>query len=142
MRPLEIIDALAAQAQVALPGYTVRTRPPMESELAPGQVWITTESIELADGQVADQGQSTRIRVPVFVLLVMDVPASEEHARAATARRLQVVQLVQRTCRDHPDPRTLLLYSGEALFIDEGYSVSGTRLDIQFDLDADEEAPA
>lgn len=142
MKPIRIIEELAERLSDALPGYQVRARPPVESELAARQAWVTSESIELADGQVADQGQTTRIRVPVFVLLIMDVPDDESKARSADARRLQVVQVVQRMCRDHPDPSVLLMYSGEQLFIDEGYSVSGTRLDIEFSLDADEEVPA
>ncbi|MBZ9712180.1 hypothetical protein [Deinococcus multiflagellatus] len=141
MKPLSVIAALEDQLRELLPQYSVLARPPVESELAPGQIWVTTESIEPADGQTADQGQTTRLRVPVFVVMVMDVPNSPEYARAGTARRLQVVQAVQRVCRDYEDPSALLLYQGEQLFVDEGFSVSGTRLDIEFSLDADEEAP-
>ncbi|AWN22211.1 hypothetical protein DKM44_02310 [Deinococcus irradiatisoli] len=144
MIALTFIQALKAELQTSFPEYTVQAREPIEGELKASsserQLWITTEGFDSGE-DVADQGQSTEIRVPVFVSIVIQRPRSENATEVALTRRLNVVQACQRAARDfnNQESDALVNFIQEQPLIIEGFLVSVTQLDIQYDLGAEEE---
>ncbi|GAA4002684.1 hypothetical protein GCM10022631_11740 [Deinococcus rubellus] len=141
---LNFIQALKAELQTSFPQYTVLAREPIEGELkasnAERQLWITTEGFDSGE-DVADQGYSTEIRVPVFVSIVIQRPKTEAATIAALTRRLNVVQACQRAARafNHQESGALVNFMQEQPLIVEGFLVSVTHLDIEYDLGAEDE---
>lgn len=140
-RVQQFIDHLTVELTRSVPGVKVEAREPAESELAANanikQIFITTEGIELPDGsQIADLGLSSVVSVPVMVACVMPRPATEEFAVQTLRRRLQVVQAVQRACRTFCEQQTgcVLNIISEQPNIVEGYFVSVTGIEVEFDL--------
>lgn len=135
------INALKVELEASLPGYTVQALEPIEGQLKADtnikQVFITTEGIESPEG-VADMGASTRIRVPVLVSCVMKRPTTETLNAQVLKRRLTILQACQRAVRDYPDPDTLVYLVQEQPNLIEGFYVSITQLDVQYDLQAEE----
>lgn len=144
MNPVQAyIDHLSAELVRSLPGLTVEAREPTEGELAAGreakQIFVTTEGIEMGE-QIADLGLSTVVRVPVMVACVMPRPSTPLYAAQTLRRRLQVMQAIQRANRTFCQDRTdcLLNIIQESPSLIEGFYVSITGIEIEFDLISEE----
>jgi hypothetical protein len=122
--------------------YTVEAREPIEGELIATadarQIFITSDGFEFPD-PIADQGSSTRLIVPVQVACVMKRPRTVTEFFSVLKRRLTIVQACQRTVKNYGVPSTLVTFVGEQPNLIEGYYVSITQVNVQFDLDAEEE---
>ncbi len=133
---------LELQAKFVPLNYTVEAREPVEGELIAKtdtrQIFVTTDGFEFPDG-FADQGQSTRIITPVQIACVMKRPGKVSEFYSVLKRRLTIVQACQRTVKNYSVPSTLITFVGEQPNLIEGYYVSITQINVQFDLDAEEE---
>lgn len=136
---LDFIQALKAELQHSFPTYTVQAREPVEGELKAAsserQLWITTEGFDSGE-DVADQGLSSEIRVPVFISIIIQRPKTEAATQTALTRRLNVVQAAGRAASafNHQESGALVNFIQEQPMIVEGFLVSVTHLDIQYDL--------
>ena len=140
----QYIDHLAAELRQTFPTLTVEQREPAEGELAATedtrQIFLTTEGIELGE-QIADQGLSTVVLVPVMASTVMPRPSNPLDAVRTLRRRLKLFQAVQRSIRTFPpavDGAALLNIVQEQPNLIEGYYVSIVGIEITFDLATEE----
>lgn len=138
-----VINALVAELQSSLPGYTVEAREPFEGELVADattkQIFVTREGIE-PDEQYADGGASTQVMVPVMVACVMQRPGTPALAAGVLRRSLTIVQAIQRVIRAFAqagEPVYLRFLREEPQLI-EGFYVSITGVEVHFDLAAEE----
>ena len=145
--PQEFIDALSAELTRKFgPGtpskYTVEVREPVEGELKVAadakQMFITTEGFDFPEG-VADQGELTRITVPVMLSVVMKRPSSVLMSAQTLARRLTVAQALQRVVKSfaYSHPEVMVTPLSEQPMLIEGYYVSVTGVELDFDLDCE-----
>lgn len=143
--PQQLIDALTTElVRVFGPRqYTVEAREPAEGELLARedakQIFITTEGLEPGT-DIADMGESTQVILPVMVACVMRRPGNVILAAQVLRRRLTLVQAVQRVMRDFNQAQTgaQLRFIQEQPTLIEGYFVSVTGLELEFDLDAED----
>lgn len=139
--PQLFINALAAEIKAALPDHTVEAREPAETELAANkdvrQVFLTTEGLELPEGQqIASQGESSVVLLPVLASLVMPRPGSADLALRTLRRRIVFMQAVQRAVRAFAAAHTgieLNILQEQPTLI-EGYYVSIIGVELVFDL--------
>lgn len=134
MSALALQQALVAELTLAFPRYSVAARSPLEQELRPLTLWVNFEDIETPTG-IADLGHSTGLLVPLFVVLLMDVPDSDAGAQAVNGARLRVISAAVRAIRAFPDTGVLATLAGEATIVDKGLLISSTRINAEYNLE-------
>lgn len=155
----DFIDALQTELTACFGPrkYTIEAREPTDEELLADkdhkQIFITTEGIDPGEADIADEGQTTSIVIPVLVSCIMQRPAPklasgllnvpltiQLYAEMLT-RRLTIVQAVQRVRRafniTHNHVTTRFLKEQPVLI--NGYVVSITGAELELHLDSEED---
>lgn len=126
--------------------YVVEDREPIQGELkataGSKQLFVVTDGLQSAAEDNATGGESIRVVVPVFVLLVLRRPGDTSLSGPLRDARKQVQRALMRArsavLATGPDGVITLL--GEALGFEEGLLVSTSGAEVEFSLTAEEEA--